>query len=147
MPEKSDQTVVGIALVSRGGLWLVRKRPEAPGSPMPGYWEFPGGKCESGESPADAARRECLEESGLEVEVSRLRRRTIHEYPHGIVDLHYFDCKPLQATAEPGQDSGFCWKKAAQLAGLQFPDANETVVAELIQEARGRAVPGSMTDS
>ena len=36
---------------------------------MAGYWEFPGGKCEPGESPAAATARECREEIGLEVVV------------------------------------------------------------------------------
>ena len=60
-----DPIRVGIALVERGGCYLVRRRPPLPGSPMPGVWEFPGGKCEPGESPASATVRECLEEAGL----------------------------------------------------------------------------------
>src|SRR5690348_6485870 len=84
---------VGIGLVGRSGSYLVRQRPPKAGSPMPGYWEFPGGKCEEGESPEEATRRECREELGVAIVVGRRRRRVVHQYPHGLVELHYFDCE------------------------------------------------------
>src|SRR4051795_367155 len=81
---------VGIALVGRSGSYLIRQRP--PGTAMAGYWEFPGGKCEAGESAAAATARECREELGLDVIVGRLRREITHRYPHAWVRLHFFDC-------------------------------------------------------
>ena len=58
---------------------------------MPGVWEFPGGKSLSAEEPAGTVERECLEETGLRVIPVRLRLRLMHHYPHGSVDLHYYD--------------------------------------------------------
>ncbi|HKI18797.1 MAG TPA: NUDIX domain-containing protein, partial [Isosphaeraceae bacterium] len=50
---------VGIGIIRRGDRFLVRQRPA--GTVYAGYWEFPGGKCESGEEPARATVRECFE--------------------------------------------------------------------------------------
>jgi mutator protein MutT len=104
---------------------------------MPGLWEFPGGKCEQGETPAMAAARECREEAGIEVIVDRLRMAITHHYPHGLVDLHYFDCDLDDVNAEPASGSGFSWVNVTQLAGLTFPEANERILAELGRRAGG----------
>ena len=80
-------TRVGIGLIGRRGCYLIRRR--RPGQIMAGVWEFPGGKCEPGESPEAAAARECLEEVGVAVVVGRLRARIVHRYPHGLVELSY----------------------------------------------------------
>lgn len=135
-PERAASArAIGVALVERSGSYLVRLRPPAPGSPMPGVWEFPGGKCEPGESPAQAAVRECREESGLAVAAGALRRRILHEYPHGRVDLHYYDCTLIdQGARAPG--GGFVWLPVDELARLRFPEANETVIADLIAGSR-----------
>lgn len=131
-------TRVGIGLIARDGRYLIRKRPPLPGSPMPGVWEFPGGKCDGGESPESAAVRECREETGLDVRIVRLRRSFAHLYPHGHVELHYYDCEPLDPRAEPSPESGFVWVPAAELIGRTFPGANEPILRELADEAGAR---------
>lgn len=98
---------------------------------MPGFWEFPGGKCEPGESPEAATRRECLEEVGVEVEVGDLLRRVVHRYPHGLIALHYYRCSTV---GEPSADSGFAWVPARDLVTYRFPEANEAIVAVLALE-------------
>lgn len=127
-------TSVGIALVGRRGSYLVRRRPA--GTPMAGYWEFPGGKCEPGESPAAATARECREELGVEVIVGSLRKEILHRYPHAWVHLMYFDCVTEAHDAEPDPSHGFRWVPAEALIGLPFPGANEPILDELVREAR-----------
>ncbi len=119
----------GIALVHRQGCYLVRQRPA--GSVYAGYWEFPGGKCEPGEDPAQATVRECLEETGLIVRAGRLRRTTTYRYPHGLVGLFFYDCTLRDQLAEPAAGSGFRWVSSGDLAALRFPEANEAIIAEL----------------
>ena len=123
-------TRVGIALVERSGRYLVRRRPDLPGSPMPGKWEFPGGKARGGESPEACAVRECREESGLSVVAAGVRKTIVHRYPHGLVELNYIDVL-TENDAEPDEGSGFVWVGAADLVGLDFPEANAAVLAEL----------------
>jgi 8-oxo-dGTP diphosphatase len=139
MAKESSSTIgehparVGIALIRRGGRALIRRRP--PGTAMAGYWEFPGGKCEPGESPAEATARECREEIGLEVVVGRLRREVTHRYPHAWVQLSYFDCVTLDPDADPDPCTGFRWVAEEALAGLSFPEANEPILLELARES------------
>jgi len=132
---EEQPTRVGIGLIERGGSYLIRVRPE--GSAMAGVWEFPGGKCEPGESPEAATARECLEEVGLRVRVGERVRRLVHRYPHGLVELHYFRCRLEGPGAEPAADSGFGWVRAGDLPGLRFPEANDAVIAALAREASG----------
>jgi 8-oxo-dGTP diphosphatase len=122
-------TRVGIGLIRRGNDFLIRQRPEE--TVYAGYWEFPGGKCEPGETPAQTTARECHEETGLDVVVGRLRRVIEHHYPHGHVRLFFFDCEPADPAAEPAVDSGCRWVPAMELPGLRFPEANELILEEL----------------
>jgi mutator protein MutT len=125
-------TRVGIGLVGREGRFLVRQRPT--GTPYAGYWEFPGGKCEPGESPEQAASRECREEIGLGVRLGRLRRVVTHRYPHAWVELWYFDGVTADPIAEPDPVTGFRWVPRGELLTLRFPEANGPILDEL---ARG----------
>jgi mutator protein MutT len=124
---------VGIGLIGRAGRFLIRQRP--PGTAMAGSWEFPGGKCEPGETPEAAARRECLEETGLDVVIARLRRVITHRYAHAWVEMSYFDCATADPNAEPGPDSGFRWVAAPRLLERTFPEANDPILRELAREA------------
>ncbi len=136
MSEPHEQaTPAGIGLIERQGRFLVRERPA--GTVYGGYWEFPGGKCEPGETPEQAVVRECLEETGLAVAVKRRRRVVLHRYPHGLVELSFFDCVLANPAAEPGDETGFAWVEAECLLTLRFPEANEQVVVELERESRG----------
>ncbi len=137
MPDPDEiPTRVGIGLVGRDGRYLIRQR--RPGQIMAGVWEFPGGKCEPGESPEAATGRECLEEVGLRVVVERLRARFVHRYPHGLVELSYYECRTLDPAAEPAEGTGFRWVAADDLPGYTFPGANGPVVAELAGGWAGR---------
>lgn len=131
-------TRVGIALIRRGAAFLIRTRPPMAGSPMPGVWEFPGGKCEPDESPAAAARRESHEETGLDVLIGPERLARTYDYPHGRVELHYFDAEPADPAAEPAPETGFRWVPAADLPGRTFPPANGPIIAALAAEAARR---------
>ncbi len=123
---------VGIGIIRRGDRFLIRQRPA--GTVYAGYWEFPGGKCEPGEDPAQATARECFEETGLKIAVGRLRRITTYRYPHGLVELSFHDCTTEDPKAEPPDESGFVWVHASELLGLRFPEANQTILEELGRE-------------
>lgn len=121
---------IGIAVVERDGRFLVGVRPD--GVPLAGYAEFPGGKCEAGETPEACAVRECREEAGLAVEAVRVLDQRTWEYPHGRVELSFVLCRPVD-DAEPL--ALFRWVARGKLAGLRFPEANAVLVERLIREA------------
>src|SRR3954469_25532638 len=109
MPAPAPETPVSVGIVrgSRGGRYLVRRRP--PGGALAGFWEFPGGKCEPGETPEEATVRECREEAGLGVELDGLRRRDFPRYPLACVELSFFDFVTADPLAEPDPNTGFVW--------------------------------------
>ncbi len=119
-----DVTSVAIAVVEYRDSVLIGRRP--PESPLGGMWEFPGGKVQPDESTEAAARRECREETGLEVHaVGRFPTRT-HTYPHGTVRLHFYRCQlagPPLTTLTP-----FIWVPRASLSSYSFPEANRSIL-------------------
>ena len=122
---------IGIAVVESAGRLLVGLRPE--GVPLAGLSEFPGGKCESDETPRSCAVRECREETGLLV-VPREHLATVdHSYAHGDVELHFWRCAlspglpDLSSPAAP-----FRWVTFEELRQLEFPEANRSVLELLL---------------
>jgi mutator protein MutT len=125
--------VVVAAVIEDDEAFLLTLRPD--GTHLAGHWEFPGGKCHAGEPPAACTARECLEEVGIPVRVLGLRRVVRHRYPHAFVELHFHDCEPLAPHDEPDPESGFRWVALPELSRYRFPEASETVVADLLAEA------------
>jgi 8-oxo-dGTP diphosphatase len=70
------------------GLFLLAQRP--PGKPYPGYWEFPGGKLEAGETPHDCLVRELKEELDVTITEATPWITRVHVYTHATVRLHFF---------------------------------------------------------
>jgi 8-oxo-dGTP diphosphatase len=94
---KITEVAVGI-LVNSHNRYLMTSRPE--GKVYAGYWEFPGGKLEAGETVVEALRRELLEEIGLAVSEAHTTpwREQMVDYPHALVRLHF--CKVTHWSGE-----------------------------------------------
>lgn len=130
--ERQQPTDIAVAVVEHRDCFLIGRRPV--GATLAGLWEFPGGKVESGETPAQAAARECLEETGVVVDVIASLPKTVHEYEHGCVRLFFFACRPQ--GAEPSPREPFLWTPRERLLEYEFPAANRELLALL---ANGKA--------
>jgi mutator protein MutT len=117
-------TPIAVAVVQQNDRVLVGRRP--PGAKLAGLWEFPGGKVEAGETPRQAAFRECLEETGLEVEVAGPLSETVQTYKHGSVILHFFACAPRDPVQPPR--APFHWHERRRLGELDFPEGNRQII-------------------
>jgi len=122
-------TRIAIAVVRHEGRVLIGPRPE--GAPLAGFWEFPGGKVQPGETAQGAAARECREETGLEVRIGSEHLTVEHDYAHGLVELHFFDAAPVDPTQPPTPP--FRWVPLCDLDGYSFPPANAEMLVRLRQ--------------
>ncbi len=101
-------SVVAAVLLDRAGRYLLARRPE--GKPYAGYWEFPGGKVEPGESPDAALDRELLEELGIRpTHMHPWISRTFH-YEHAHVHLQFFRVTGWQGVPEPREGQRLAWQ-------------------------------------
>ena len=121
---------IGIAVVCHQRSVLVGTRHAD--QTLAGRAEFPGGQCKVGESPREAAVRECQEETGMSVVAVRLLDEQRHTYPHGCVHLHFWLCESSHADKSL-TGTGFQWTALDQLAQLDFPEANQHVLRLLQQ--------------
>ena len=106
----SEDKVVDVAvgvLIREDGRVLLASRPE--GKPWAGYWEFPGGKLEDGETVHQALVRELDEELGVRLADSFPWFVKEHRYEHAHVRLHFRRSRDFfgEALSKEGQDFGF----------------------------------------
>ena len=121
--------VVTAAVIDRDGRFLVTRRQK--GVHLEGYWEFPGGKCDAGESLEACLARELQEELDVEARVGEEVFITTHTYSDRRVELHFLRCE-LHGEPRPQLGQEMRWVGREELATLAFPPAD----AELIQLLR-----------
>lgn len=102
------EVAVGV-LMQPDGSFLLTSRPE--GKVYAGYWEFPGGKLEAGESVAQALRRELHEELGIEALEIQPWKNELVDYPHALVRLNF--CKVLNwhGALQMRERQSFAWQQ------------------------------------
>ena len=110
---------VTAGLVWKDGKLLITRRPE--GSHLAGYWEFPGGKQELGESLEACLEREIQEELGLEVKAVKHLLQIDHDYETKSITLHLFLCDWLSGDPTPIGCDEIRWVKPEELANYQLP--------------------------
>jgi 8-oxo-dGTP diphosphatase len=133
-PSSLRRIVVTAAVIERDGRFLVTRRLR--GVHLEGYWEFPGGKCEEGETHAGALEREIAEELDTGVVVGGEVLSVAHAYPDRLVELHFFDCQ-LTGTPRAALGQDMRWVRREELAMLVFPPADEELIRKLTVEGRG----------
>jgi mutator protein MutT len=121
---------IAIALLWCENRVLVTQR-RADAEHLPGVWEFPGGKCESGETPAACAIREAREEIGVEISIVAARPPLRYEYSARRVTLHPFDCVIVRGQPQPLECAAWRWLAPAALRDEEFPAANAPLLAAL----------------
>ena len=105
---------------------LIGQRPA--GTHLEGYWEFPGGKVEPGETPIACASREALEETEHDVHIVEAWPVIRYEYPERTVELYPFLCEAEPFEARYGR---FLWVHISDLADYIFPAANAPLLERL----------------
>ena len=121
---------VTAGLVRKNGKLLVSKRRK--GSHLQGFWEFPGGKQEKGESLSECLERELLEELGISVLVGPGVAPVLHDYAKKRIFLYGFCCIWLKGEPKALQCQEFQWVAFSELAGLKLPPPDIKIIEKLM---------------
>ena len=131
---------VAIAVIVHNGQVLIGHRP--PGVRLAGFWEFPGGKLEPGETPRQCAVREVREECGLDVRIAQELPAILRADHDLTVELLPFLCEPSQQAASPDSPEDpprvrpagttkLRWVPVSRLREYRFPPANDRLIAQI----------------
>ena len=96
-----------------------------------GWWEFPGGKTEVGESLEDALKREIREELGAEIEVGELLDTVEWDYPNFHLTMHCFVCSLLSDTLQLKEHEADAWLGAESLHSVKWLPADEGLIPQI----------------
>ncbi len=120
--------VVTAAVIEDGGRYFVTRRQR--GVHLEGFWEFPGGKCEPGETLEHCLARELKEELGVDAAIGAEIFTVTHDYPDRRVELHFLSCT-LVGTPAPLLGQEMRWVERSDLPSLPFPPADDELIRRL----------------
>ena len=93
-----------------------------------GWWEFPGGKIEAGESPKEALKREIREELDAEIEVGELLQTVEWDYPNFHLTMHCFICSLLSESLHLNEHEAAIWLSSETLRSVRWLPADEILL-------------------
>jgi 8-oxo-dGTP diphosphatase len=130
-PDGRTAIPVLAAVIERDGRVLVTRRLD--GSHLSGYWEFPGGKCDSEETHEACLARELREELDVEATIGPELLVTEHTYPEKTVRLHFRRCE-INGEPRPLLNQEMRWVSRDEMRTLSFPEADRTLIEMLTQK-------------
>ena len=101
-----------------------------------GWWEFPGGKMEAGESPQEALRREIKEELDADVSVGELLETVEWDYPNFHLTMHCFLCNLLSESLHLNEHEAAAWLTYATLKSVKWLPADEILLDKIADYLR-----------
>lgn len=119
--------VMAGVVVNNSGHILIARRPD--NAHQGGFWEFPGGKLESGEERFEALRRELQEELGISVIDAHPLIDIRHDYPDKTIRLDVWKVTGFSGEAHGAEGQPVRWVEPHELADFDFPAANRPIVA------------------
>ena len=132
--EQGKRQVVEVAvgiLIQTNGDFLLTSRPE--GKVYAGYWEFPGGKLEQGESVEQALRRELHEELGITLGAVHPWKTELVDYPHALVQLNFCKVFDWRGELQMREAQSFAWQ-SLPVAVVPVLPGTVPVLTRLAQE-------------
>ena len=134
-PRVPVEVAVGVLRRADGAL-LFAQRPE--GKPYAGWWEFPGGKLETGETVEHALARELLEELGVTIESSEPLTVVEFSYPHARVRLHFRCVDRWRGEPQSREGQALSWQQPHRMTVAPLLPASIPVI-EALAAGGGRA--------
>ncbi|WP_245949312.1 8-oxo-dGTP diphosphatase MutT [Lutibacter citreus] len=124
--------IVTAAIIQKGNKILIARR--APNKHLSGYWEFPGGKIEEGETPEDCLKREIMEELGLEINVRSFFMENEHIYSDKKIILKAYLCELISGKIQLNDHDLFEWSEVSDLENYKLAPADIPFVKALNNE-------------
>ena len=118
------------AVVRRDDSYLITQRRKS--AVLPGLWEFPGGRCEQGESDRDALFREFRERLGASVRVGEMISYVRHAYERYTLDLYCYECDLLSDQLEARGVQAYRWVRSVDFDDVAFTPADEASMNQLL---------------
>jgi 8-oxo-dGTP diphosphatase len=132
-PYRKRLLVVAALIERRGRVLLSQRRAD---QSFPGMWEFPGGKVEDGESPAQALVREIHEELGCAIRVGEVAELIFHVYPDFDLVMPVYHAAIVRGRAQPVQVQAVAWVACTDLVKIPMPPADLPFAKKLARAAR-----------
>ena len=126
---------IPVAVIIEGPKILISQR--TADDSFGGYWEFPGGKVETGETMEQCLVREITEELGVQIEITRKRMVISHPYPHRMIRLHCYDCRLTSGEPRAIECADWKWVLPEELTGFLFPPASARLIQSLQRLEKG----------
>ena len=126
-----QRIIVTCALIKRNGFFLCTRR--SPGKKLAGYWEFPGGKLDTGESLFDCVEREILEELQCQVLARKVFDTSISHQKQTIIELHAIECDIIfqEPKVNKFDHDLLYWVTPSNMQYLSFASADIPFVRKL----------------
>ena len=130
---KTLRLVVAVALIDADGRVLINQRPA--GKAMAGFWEFPGGKIEAGETPEGALLRELKEELNIATSPGCLTPLACasHSYDDFHLLMPLYVCHLWQGMAQPREGQKLQWVTPKELFNYDMLPADKPLIPLLLE--------------
>ncbi|TKI08765.1 8-oxo-dGTP diphosphatase MutT [Martelella alba] len=123
---------VGIIRNARREIFIAQRAQDAH---MGGFWEFPGGKVETGETPEQALIRELREETGIAVLRAELLATSQHRFADRDMAFYFYLVEHWQGEPCGNEGQPVRWCAQQDLEAGAFPPANASIIRQLLAEA------------
>jgi 8-oxo-dGTP diphosphatase len=123
------ERVVAAAIIRKNGCVLLARR--SPGEKLAGFWEFPGGKVEDGETPEECLARELAEELDIRTRIGEKCAESLHQYDHGSFRIvaYFVDC--IGGEPRPSVHDRLGWVEIDDIHEYQLLPADISILASL----------------
>jgi len=125
-------TKVAVAIIEKDGKILIARRKKD--DPLIDKWEFPGGKIESGETPAQCLKRELYEELGIDTKVGEFLCSSFYAYSHISIELLSYKVYHLNGEYKVNDHAEIKWVAPLELRRYDFPEADKPIIDKLLKD-------------